>query len=128
MERGQWQSGIKAFQARTVSPHLDDVLPPAHVLQDLDLPFDLLLLDGLQYFDDALGVVGDVHALEDFRVLAPADLAHDLVVVLGPPGDGESLVVPVFARPVNVYVGVHSCYVWGERAGRGAKRGAKGGV
>ena len=44
--------------------------PARQVLQDLDLALDLLLLDRLQHLDDALLVVDDVDALEDFRVLA----------------------------------------------------------
>jgi hypothetical protein len=35
------------------------------VLQNLDFPLDLLLLDGLEDFDDTLFVVDDVNALED---------------------------------------------------------------
>jgi len=44
----------------------------------------LLLLDGLEDFDDALLVVHYVDALEHLAVLAAAHLAHHLVVVLAP--------------------------------------------
>ena len=56
----------------------DDVGAAAQVLQDLDLALDLLLLDGLQCFDDALLVVGDVDGLEDLAVLAAAELPDQL--------------------------------------------------
>lgn len=45
-------------------------------------PLDLLLLHGLEDLDDALGVVGHVVALKHLAVLAAADLANNLVVVL----------------------------------------------
>ena len=61
----------------------DDVGPPAQRLQDLDLPLDLFLLDRFEDFDHAFGAVCRVHAFEHFRVFAAADLADDLIVVLG---------------------------------------------
>ena len=48
----------------------DNVGPARQVLQDLDLPLDLLLLDGLQDLDDTLLIVGDIDAFEDLRVLS----------------------------------------------------------
>ena len=45
---------------------------------------NLLVLDGLEDLDDALGVVRDVDALKHLTILATADLADDLVVVLHP--------------------------------------------
>ena len=57
--------------------------PTAQVLQNLDLALDLLLLDGFQDLDNAALARRGVDPLEDLRVLAAADLAHDLVVVLG---------------------------------------------
>ena len=57
----------------------DDVGAAAKVLQDLDLSLDLLLLDRLECFDDALLVVRDVDRLEHLAVLATAELAHKLV-------------------------------------------------
>ena len=64
----------------------DDVGPPAQVLQDLDLALDLLLLDRLEDLDHAALARRGVDPLEDLGVLPPADLAHDLVVVLGAVG------------------------------------------
>ena len=40
------------------------------ILQDLDLSFYLLLLDRLQDFNDALLIVGDIDALEDFGIFS----------------------------------------------------------
>lgn len=93
----------------------DDVRASAEVLQDLDLPLDLLLFHRLQMdtlrsrlatrghkskmrwramtrkkgtkiaylenFDDALLVRVDLDALEDLAVLAPAQLAEELIVI-----------------------------------------------
>lgn len=49
----------------------NNVGPTGEVLQDLDLALYLLLLDGLQDFDDTLLIVGDINAFEDFRVFTP---------------------------------------------------------
>ena len=57
----------------------DDVGAAAKVLQDLDLALDLLLLDRLQRFDDALLVVRDVDGLEHLAVLATAQLPDKLL-------------------------------------------------
>ena len=57
----------------------DDVGAAAKVLQDLDLALDLLLLDRLQRFDDALLVVRDVDGLEDLTVLATAQFTDKLL-------------------------------------------------
>ena len=57
----------------------DDVGAAAKVLQDLDLALDLLLLDRLQCFDDALLVVRDVDGLEHLAVLATAQLPDKLL-------------------------------------------------
>ena len=56
----------------------DDVGAAPEVLQDLDLTFDLLLLDGLQDLDDAAGAVRSVHPLEDLTVLPTPNLADHL--------------------------------------------------
>lgn len=48
----------------------NDVGSTGEVLQNLDLPLYLLLLDGLEDLDDAFLVVDDVDAFEDLRVLA----------------------------------------------------------
>jgi hypothetical protein len=87
---------------------LDNVGTATHVLKDLDLPLNLLLLDGLEYFDDALGRVHHVHALEDFTVLPSADLADDLVLLLIAPVHSESLVIPVVPWAMDVDIGVNS--------------------
>lgn len=47
----------------------DNVGPTGEVLEDLDLPLDLLLLHRLQDLDDAFLVVDHVDSLEHFRVL-----------------------------------------------------------
>mmetsp|Transcript_37563 Transcript_37563/g.103657 ORF Transcript_37563/g.103657 Transcript_37563/m.103657 type:complete len:272 (-) Transcript_37563:16-831(-) len=83
---------------------LDDVGAAAQVLQDLDLALDLLLLHRLQDLDDNLCVVCDVDPLEHLAVLAAANLAHDLVVVLVPPLHLQRLVVPVVLGAPHVDV------------------------
>jgi len=50
----------------------DDVGTAGEVLQDLDLALDLLLLNGLEDFNDAFLVVDDVEAFEDFGVFTAA--------------------------------------------------------
>mmetsp|Transcript_4296 Transcript_4296/g.9737 ORF Transcript_4296/g.9737 Transcript_4296/m.9737 type:complete len:330 (-) Transcript_4296:185-1174(-) len=87
---------------------LDDVGSPAHVLKYLDFAFDLLLFDGFEDFDYAFGVVPDVDSLEYLGVLATADFANDLIVLLVAPVYGEGFVVPVVAGTVDVDVGVDS--------------------
>ena len=87
---------------------MDDVGPAAHVLQYLDLTFNLLLLHGLEDLYDAFGIVRDVHTLKYLGVLSPTDLAYDLVILLVAPIDGEGLVVPVIPGTVDVDVGIDS--------------------
>lgn len=58
----------------------DDVRAPRKVLQDLDLPLDLLLLDRFQHFDDTLLVVDNVDAFEDLRVF-PSPCSAGLISV-----------------------------------------------
>ncbi len=60
----------------------NDVRTARQVLQDLDLPLDLLLLHRLQHLDDALLVVDDVDPLEDFRVFTSSWTAG-LILVYG---------------------------------------------
>lgn len=50
----------------------DDVGSAREVLENLDLSLDLLLFDWLENLDNTLLVVGDIDALENFRVLATA--------------------------------------------------------
>ncbi len=50
----------------------DDVRAAREVLEDFDLALDLLFLDRLENFDDALLIIDDVDALEDFGVLSSA--------------------------------------------------------
>jgi hypothetical protein len=109
------EGGGLALRVADDVEELDDVGSAAHVLEDLDLALDLLLLDGLQNLDDALGIAPDVDALEDLAVLAPPDLADDLVVLLVTPVHGKGLVVPVISGPVDVDIGIYS--VGGERWG-----------
>lgn len=45
------------------------------IFQYLDLPLDLLLLDGLEGLDHALLVVGHVDRLENLAILSAAQLA-----------------------------------------------------
>lgn len=59
----------------------DDVWSATKNLQDLNLPLDFLLLDWFEDFDDAFVVVGDVDSLKDFRVLAPSNLPHNLIII-----------------------------------------------
>ena len=95
----------------------NDIRSARQVLQDLDLPLDLLLLDRLQHLDDALLVVDDIDAFEDFRVFpspcnaglilvytrgiedaqmqALTDFAYYLVVLQHAPGDVHAVIVPV---------------------------------
>lgn len=70
-------------------------------------PLDLLLLDRLEDFDHALGVVEYVHPLEHLAVLSPTDFTHDLIVLLVTPVHHQTLVVPVFSRPEDIHVRIH---------------------
>lgn len=91
---------------------LNDVRPPTHILQNLDLTLNLFLLDGFEDFDYAFRVVPHVVALEDFGVLPAADFADYLVVFLVAPVDGEGFVVPVIAGAMDVDIGVDSVGKW----------------
>lgn len=57
----------------------NNVWASAQVLEDLDLALYLLLLDGLEDFDDAFLVIDDVYALEDFRILSSTCLLQHVV-------------------------------------------------
>lgn len=59
----------------------DDVWSTTEDLKDLDFSLNLLLLDWFQDFDDAFLVVGDVDAFKYFRILSPANLPHNLVII-----------------------------------------------
>lgn len=61
----------------------DHICASAQVLQDLYLSLDLFLFDWFQRLHHALLVVTDVDRLEDLRILAAAELPHQLVIVLG---------------------------------------------
>mmetsp|Transcript_63014 Transcript_63014/g.176255 ORF Transcript_63014/g.176255 Transcript_63014/m.176255 type:complete len:203 (-) Transcript_63014:2-610(-) len=87
---------------------LDDVRAAAKILQDQDLSLDLLLLDGLQNLDDALGLERHVRALEDLAVLPTADFSDYLIVVLVTPVDRVDLVVVILTRPVYQSVAVEA--------------------
>mmetsp|Transcript_87004 Transcript_87004/g.193546 ORF Transcript_87004/g.193546 Transcript_87004/m.193546 type:complete len:309 (+) Transcript_87004:276-1202(+) len=86
----------------------DNVRTTAQVLEDPDLPLDLLCLHRLEDLDDTPVPCGDVHALEYLAVLATADLPDDLIVILRPPTDREVVVVPVLAWPFHIYVMVEA--------------------
>jgi hypothetical protein len=77
-------------------------------LQNLDFPFDFLLLDRLEDLDDAFGIVHDIHAFEDLTVFPPTNLAYHFVLFLIAPIDRQGLVIPIFAGPVDVHVRVDS--------------------
>lgn len=58
----------------TVSDHVqqrDNVRPAGEVLQNLDLPFYLLLLHRLENLYDTLLIVDNINALENLGILAP---------------------------------------------------------
>ena len=46
--------------------------PSAEVLQDLDLPLDLFLFNGLEHLYYTLLIIHNIYSLKDFRVFAPA--------------------------------------------------------
>ena len=84
----------------------DDVGPARQILQDLDFSLYLLLLDGLEDFDDAFLVVDDIDALEDLRVFSAPNLADHFVVLQDAPRDVDRVVVPVGAGHVRIDVGI----------------------
>ena len=102
------EGGGLALRVADDVEELDDVGTAAHVLEDLDLALDLLLLDRLEDLDDALGVAPDVDALKDLTVFAPADLADYLIVLLVAPVHGKGLIVPVVSGPVDINIGIYS--------------------
>ena len=55
-----------------------------------------------QYFDYDFFIINNVYTLEDLAVLAAAQLAHNLIVVLVAPLDYMRLVVPIFARLMRI--------------------------
>jgi len=63
---------------------LDDVHTSVQVLEDFDLPLNLLLLHGLEDLDDASLIVHNVDSLKNLTVLATTELLDNLVVVLLP--------------------------------------------
>lgn len=98
----QWT--LRTTTARACAPlTLDDVEqrdyvgPAPEILQNLDLPLDLFLLDRLEDLDDAARLVLDVDALEHLAILSPAHFPNDLVGVLIAPVHGAVLVVPAVA-------------------------------
>ena len=60
----------------------NDICAPSQVLQDLDLPLDLLLLHRLQRLHHALLVVVDVDRLKHLGIFSPPQLPHKLIVIL----------------------------------------------
>lgn len=65
---GQSQSTDLAVAHNVQQGH--NVGPARQILQDLDLSLNLLLLNRLEYLDDAFLVVDDVDALENLAVLS----------------------------------------------------------
>lgn len=61
---------------------MNDVSPPAKTLQNLDLPLDLLLLDGPENLDDAFLILEHVDTLKHFRVFTATNLTDYFVVIL----------------------------------------------
>jgi hypothetical protein len=84
----------------------DNIGAASQVLKDLYLSLDLLLLDRLQHFDNALLIVDYIDTLKDFRVLSAANLSDDLVVFQNTPADINTVVVPVTAGHALVDIGV----------------------
>ena len=62
----------------------------------------------IQYFDDTLGVVYNVHPLEHFAVLSTSNLSNDFVLFLIAPIHSQRFIIPVFTRTLNVYIRVNS--------------------
>ena len=91
---------------------LDNICPPAHILQNFNLAFNLLLLHGLEDFDDAFGVVAYVVAFENLGILATAYFADYLIVFLVTPIYSKSFVIPVVAGTVDVDVCIDSDVGW----------------
>ena len=60
----------------------DNICASSQVLQDFDLPLDLLLLHWLQRLHHTLLVVVDVDRLEHLRIFTPSQLPHKLIVIL----------------------------------------------
>jgi len=99
---------------RVVSSHVaefHDVRAAEESYQDLDFPVDFLHPDRFEDLNDYFLVVQLVVALENFRVLAPAQLLHNLVDVLVSPLDGQLLVEGVGRRVVfaNILVPLVPC-------------------
>jgi hypothetical protein len=90
--QGKRPHSLSAWQAHTTTtahiPHnvqqLNDVRSTANILQNLDLPLNLLLLDGLEDLDDAVLTRHNIHAMKHLRIFTPPNLTDDLVVVLIP--------------------------------------------
>ena len=53
-------------------------------LKDFDFSFDFLLLDRFEDFDNTFLIIGDINALENFRVLAPSNFPHNFIVLSVP--------------------------------------------
>ena len=93
----EYEGGCPAHGVLHHAVQGDHVGAAPQVLEYLYLPLYLLLLDGFERLDDALLLVGHVDALEHLAVLAAAELADQLVVVLVAPLHHMSLVIPVFS-------------------------------
>ena len=73
-----------------------DVGTAGQVLQDLDLSLDLLLLDGLEHFDDAFLVVDDIDALKDLGVLSATCVRTISIMCFRPAGETCGRLLPIF--------------------------------
>ena len=62
-------------------------------MKNLDFAVLLFDADRLQYFDDALLIVGKICSLKYFGVLAAAQLVVDVVVVKRGPIESQTLIV-----------------------------------
>lgn len=89
----------------------DDIGTAREVLQDFDFALDLLLLNRLENLDDALLVIDDIDALEDFRVLSPSCrdvefsgrfLQRQRFLKLFPTGDDSIAITITSASTTNI--------------------------
>ncbi|GIX61526.1 NAD-specific glutamate dehydrogenase [Babesia caballi] len=102
----KYERGRPALRVLYYVEQLDNVWSAAQVLQDFYLALYLLLLERLEYFNDAL-LLGDcVCALENLAVLSSSYFSHDFVVVRHVPHEGDVLVIPVIWPLPGVHVRV----------------------
>jgi len=83
---------------------LDYVRATEESLENLDFSVDFFDPDWLEDLDDTFLIVLQIHTLINLRILPPSELMHHLVVVLGPPGNLQFLVVRVILRSLDAHV------------------------